>query len=107
MTLRYRPLTLSAFLLAVSVAGASPALAADAQAGKTKAMQCQACHGMDGKAKLPEAPHLAGQNETYLVKALKDYKTGARKDEMMNLMAKPLSDKDIANLAAFYSSLKP
>ncbi len=55
----------------------------------------------------PKAPHLAGQNETYLVKALKDYKTGARKDEMMNLMAKPLTDKDIANLAAFYSGLKP
>ncbi|GAA0837707.1 cytochrome c [Cupriavidus pauculus] len=85
----------------------APALAADAQAGRAKATQCQACHGLDGKSKLPEAPHLAGQVEQYLAKALKDYKSGARKDEMMNMMAKPLSDADIANLAAFYSSLKP
>jgi len=104
---RHGSLTIAAWLgMAMAVAGA-PALAADAQAGKAKALQCQACHGLDGKSKLPEAPHLAGQNETYLVKALKDYKTGARKDEMMNLMAKPLTDKDIANLAAFYSGLKP
>ncbi|RZT31287.1 c-type cytochrome [Cupriavidus agavae] len=86
---------------------AGAAVAADAQAGRAKALQCQACHGMDGKSRLPEAPHLAGQVESYLVKALKAYKTGARKDEQMNLMAKPLSEADIANLAAFYSSLKP
>jgi len=104
---RQGALTIAA-ALGIAVAGVpASASAADAQAGKAKALQCQACHGMDGKSKLPEAPHLAGQNETYLVKALKDYKTGARKDEMMNLMAKPLTDKDIANLAAFYSGLKP
>jgi cytochrome c553 len=104
---RQGALTIAA-ALGIAVAGVpASASAADAQAGKAKAMQCQACHGLDGKSKLPEAPHLAGQNETYLVKALKDYKTGARKDEMMNLMAKPLTDKDIANLAAFYSGLKP
>ncbi|SDD50766.1 Cytochrome c553 [Cupriavidus sp. YR651] len=91
----------------LSAIASAPALAADAQAGRAKALQCQACHGLDGKSKLPEAPHLAGQNEQYLVKALKDYKTGARKDDMMNTMAKPLSDADIANLAAFYSALKP
>ncbi|WP_066740492.1 cytochrome c [Cupriavidus sp. D384] len=91
----------------ILVSASAPALAADAQAGRTKAMQCQTCHGLDGKSKLPEAPNLAGQVEQYLVKALKDYRTGARKDEMMTMMAKPLSDADIANLAAFYSSLKP
>lgn len=98
------PVLLSGWVL---VSASVPALAADAQAGRTKAMQCQACHGLDGKSKLPEAPHLAGQVEQYLVKALKDYKTGARKDEMMTMMARPLSDADIANLAAFYSGLKP
>jgi cytochrome c553 len=56
----------------------SPANAADVAAGRTKAVQCQACHGMDGIAKIPEAPNLAGQNEDYLVKALRDFKSGAR-----------------------------
>nr|WP_315597113.1 cytochrome c [uncultured Cupriavidus sp.] len=96
----------SAAMLLAACATA-PTLAADAQAGRAKAVQCQACHGLDGKSKLPEAPNLGGQVEQYLAKALKDYKTGARKDEMMNMMAKPLTEADIANLAAYYSSLKP
>ncbi|MWL89952.1 MULTISPECIES: cytochrome c [unclassified Cupriavidus] len=98
---------LTGALIVVCLGLPAGAIAADVQAGRAKALQCQTCHGMDGKSKLPEAPHLAGQVESYLVKSLKAYKTGARKDEMMNLMAKPLSDADIANLAAFYSSLKP
>jgi cytochrome c553 len=102
-----RRLRIAALVLAAWAGASAPALAADAQAGRAQAVQCQACHGLDGKSKLPEAPHLAGQVEQYLAKALKDYKTGARKDEMMTMMAKPLSDADIANLAAFYSSLKP
>ncbi len=93
--------------LLLAVCATTPALAADAQAGRAKAVQCQACHGLDGKSKLPEAPNLGGQVEQYLAKALKDYKTGARKDEMMNMIAKPLTEADIANLAAYYSSLKP
>lgn len=60
---------------------------------------------MDGIAKIPEAPNLAGQNEDYLVKALKDFKSGARQNDMMSVVAKPLSDDDIANFAAFYHSL--
>jgi cytochrome c553 len=89
-------------------ASAAPAaLAADVAAGRTKAVQCQACHGLDGISKLPEAPNLAGQNEDYLVKALNDFKTGARKNEMMSTVVKPLSDADIANLAAYYHSLHP
>jgi cytochrome c553 len=85
----------------------STSFAADVKAGRAKAVQCQACHGMDGLAKVPEAPNLAGQNEDYLVKALKDFRSGARQNEMMSVVAKPLSDADIANLAAFYHSLGP
>ena len=86
-----------------AVAGFScMANAADVAKGRAKAIQCQACHGMDGVAKIPEAPNLAGQNEDYLVKALKDFKSGARQNDMMSLVVKPLSDDDIANLAAFY-----
>jgi len=79
--------------------------AADVTAGRAKLVQCQACHGMDGIAKIPEAPNLAGQNEDYLVKALNDFKSGARQNDMMSLVVKPLPDADMANLAAFYHSL--
>jgi cytochrome c553 len=99
---------IAAALVAILAASAAPAAqAADVAAGRTKAVQCQACHGLDGISKLPEAPNLAGQNEDYLVKALNDFKTGARKNEMMSTVVKPLSDADIANLAAFYHSLRP
>jgi cytochrome c553 len=83
-----------------------PAGAADVAAGRRKALQCQACHGLDGLSKLPEAPHLAGQPERYLVKSLEDYRTGARKDEMMALVVKNLSAQDIADLAAYYAAIE-
>lgn len=85
---------------------AVPAWAADLAAGRAKAVQCATCHGANGIATLPEAPNLAGQNEIYLAKALHDYKSGARKDEMMSLMAAGLSDADMENLAAYYQSMK-
>ena len=74
-------------------------------AGRTKARQCAACHGLDGQAKLPEAANLAGQTASYLAIALNDYKSGARKNEMMTLVAPKLTDQDIADLAAYYASL--
>jgi cytochrome c553 len=85
---------------------ACAANAADVAKGRAKAVQCQACHGMDGIAKIPEAPNLAGQNEDYLIKALKDFKSGAGQNDMMSLVVKPLSDDDIADLAAFYHGLR-
>ena len=78
---------------------------ADGQAGKAKAIQCFTCHGADGLSKVPDAPNLAGQNETYLVKALNDYKSGARKHEVMSMMAQNLSATDIAQVAAYFSSI--
>ncbi|GAA0823776.1 cytochrome c [Colwellia sp. D2M02] len=82
------------------------AFAGDAAAGKSKAATCAACHGADGIAAIPMYPNLAGQKEAYLVKQLKDFKAGTRKDPVMAGMAAPLSDTDIADLAAYYSSLK-
>ncbi len=85
---------------------ASPAASAgDVKAGRQKALQCQTCHGLDGEAKLPDAPNLAGQGEIYLAKALKDYRGGARQNEMMSLVARNLTDDDIANLAAYYAAI--
>ncbi|MDR5753353.1 MULTISPECIES: cytochrome c [unclassified Caballeronia] len=95
----------AAVIAACAVSTAGVAFAADVKAGRAKAVQCQACHGIDGLAKIPEAPNLAGQTEEYLVKALNDFKSGARQNDMMTLMAKPLTDADIANLAAYYHSL--
>ena len=82
------------------------AAAGDAKAGRQKALQCQACHGLDGLAKTPDAPHLAGQVEAYLVKSLGDYKTGARKHEMMTLVMQNVSQQDIEDLAAYYASIE-
>lgn len=93
-------------LLAAFTLSATPTFAADPAAGRVKARQCQACHGMDGLSKLAEAPNLRAQVEDYLVKSLHDYKSGARRNEMMTVMAGELSDDDIANLAAYYASLQ-
>jgi cytochrome c553 len=82
------------------------ATAGDVAAGRQKAIHCQACHGLDGLSKLPTAPHLAGQNETRLIKALKDYRSGARQHEVMSIVASSLTDKDINDLAAYYHSLE-
>jgi cytochrome c553 len=81
------------------------AAAQDAAVGRQKALQCQACHGLDGLAKIPGAPHLAGQVRDYLVSAMRDYKTGARKNEMMAIAMREITDDDIEDLAAYYASL--
>ncbi|ALP41147.1 c-type cytochrome [Aeromonas schubertii] len=84
-----------------------PALAADAEAGKAKAVVCAACHGVEGKAMIPGYPHLAGQSAQYTAKQLKAFRDSQRQDSVMAPMAKPLLDADIENLAAWYASLKP
>lgn len=82
------------------------ALAGDVAVGRQKAIHCQACHGMDVLSKLPTAPHLAGQSETHLIKTLKDYRSGARKNEIMSIVASSLTDTDINDLSAYYHSIK-
>lgn len=100
-----RPILTAAALACVLVTLSQATLAGDIKAGRAKATQCQACHGLDGMSKLPEAPNLAGQTEEYLVKALNDFRKGARQNEMMSVVSKTLSDADVANLAAYYNSL--
>ena len=79
-------------------------IAADIEAGKKKAAEvCASCHGVDGNSPAPNFPKIGGQPRTYLEKALKDYKTGERKDPIMAGMAAPLSEDDIENLAFYYS----
>lgn len=107
MTNRLGPRTALLLALALLPLVAASALAAgDAAAGRRKALQCQTCHGLDGLSKLPEAPHIAGQPEPYLIKSMTEYRSGARQNEMMSLVAKELSDQDIADLAAYYASIE-
>ena len=94
---------LSAVALAAS---ANVASAGDVAAGKTKSAMCAGCHGANGISTVPTYPNLAGQKEAYLIVTLKGFRDGTRQNATMNPMAKPLSDADIDNLAAYYSSLK-
>jgi cytochrome c553 len=106
---RHRPSLVRLILSAATFAAAlvaAPGLAADVQAGRAKAQMCSVCHGLNGMATLPEAPNLAGQPASYLAQQLKHYRDGSRRHEIMTLMAKPLSDADIDNLAAWFSSIK-
>ena len=92
--------------LAATVMMASPAFAGDAAAGKGKSMMCSACHGAAGISAAPMYPNLAGQKEAYTVKQLKDFKSGKRNDPTMKGMVASLSETDMADLAAYYASLK-
>ena len=79
--------------------------AGDAAAGKAKSATCSACHGQNGISTNDIWPNLAGQKEGYLVAQLTAFRSGQRVNPMMAPMAAALSDTDIANLAAYYSSL--
>lgn len=100
--------TLSAFVLAAACAFAVPAHAAkgDIAAGKAKSATCAACHGPNGLSTTPGFPILAGQNRDYLYHALKDYKSGKRKNALMAGQVANLSDRDLADLAAFFAVQK-
>jgi cytochrome c553 len=76
----------------------------DAGAGKTKSAACAACHGADGNSVAPNFPKLAGQNAPYLHKQLADFKSGKRVDPTMTGMVAPLSDADMADLAAYFAT---
>ncbi len=79
------------------------AAAANPQAGKEKARVCAACHGADGNSQSADFPRLAGQYYDYLVRALTDYKSGARKNPIMAPQAANLSTRDMEDLAAYFS----
>jgi cytochrome c553 len=85
----------------------SAAQAADAGAGRSRSLGCQACHGSTGVGTAPDIPNLAGQKEGYLRAQLEAFRTKDRKHDLMNAIAAQLSDADIENLAAFWSSLPP
>jgi cytochrome c553 len=86
-----------AFALNLNAAGS-------ADAGKTKAAVCAACHGADGNSASPSFPKLAHQNASYIAAQLNDFKSGKRQNPIMSVQAKSLSAQDIEDLAAYFSS---
>jgi len=90
----------------VLISGGVLAASGDAEAGHKKSQPCQACHGQNGMSVGPDFPNLAGQNEDYIVHVLKHYKNGKRKNPIMQGQVANLSDKDILDLAAYFSSLQ-
>ncbi len=96
----------AAALVAAAALLTAPASAQDVSAGARKAVACQACHGTDGMSRLPEAPNLAGQPVAYLERALRAYRSGERRNEVMSIAAKTLSDSDVRDLAAYFSSIQ-
>src|SRR5258708_34168671 len=103
-TTRVRKLTGVVIVGWLGVAGVAQA-AGDAAAGKAKAAVCAGCHGEKGEGVAPN-PKLAGIAEAELLKALKDFKSGAKSSPIMNGIAATLSDQDMDNFAAYYASLK-
>ncbi len=98
--------------LGLALCASLPGQAADGdpEAGKQKKQMCEGCHGIAGyRTAYPvvySAPKLGGQTAGYIVKALQDYRGGARKHPSMNGVAASLSDQDMADLAAYYTSGK-
>lgn len=100
-------LILAAAMLGGAILSMSAQAAGDAAAGEGKIGTCVACHGTDGQGLAPIYPNLAGQSATYLESSLKAYRDGQRQGGMSALMtpqAQSLSDEDIADIAAYYSS---
>jgi cytochrome c553 len=79
---------------------------AEQQAGRAKAQSCTVCHGPLGVSSMPDTPHIAGQPALYFSAQLRAYRSGARKHEVMAVMAKALTDDDISQLASWFSSFR-
>jgi cytochrome c553 len=95
------------WLLGLLTAATSvPAQGNEVAAGRQKAQMCVACHGALGISSAPDAPHLAGQPPIYTAAQLRAYRSGARRHEVMAVIARPLTDDDISQLAAWYGSIK-
>lgn len=90
-------------LLSTLLMSSAISAAGDIKAGSEKARACQVCHGKGGKSTNPTYPILAGQHAKYIIKQLKAFKSGVRKDPIMNGMAATLSDQDMEDVAAFFA----
>jgi cytochrome c553 len=101
-------MTRMTILIVLAMLGSSAIAGGSAEHGADKAKQvCAPCHGADGDTPLQaEYPRIAGQSQDYLYKALRDYRSGARKNAIMGAQAANLSGQDMQDLAAHFSGLK-
>lgn len=95
-----------ALVFGMAAGTAEAQLSASARAGQVKSQSCMVCHGPIGVSSAPDAPNLAGQPQVYLTSQLRAYRSGGRRHEVMNVIARPLSDQDIDDLAAWYSAIR-
>ena len=106
MRLKSQGLLALGLLSGVVLLSGGVAHARDPIAGKARAAMCITCHGPLGLSQMPNAPHLAGQPAIYLVEQLKNFRSGKRQNEIMSVIAKPLTDAEIDDLAAWYASIQ-
>lgn len=101
-------LRLACLVLVLGLSFGSARADGDVKAGaqKIRTLQCQSCHGKDGLSKLPGAPNLAGQAQDYMIAAISAYRSGERKNDIMNTIAQSLKDADIADVTAYYSAIE-
>jgi len=90
----------------LALASISLPAAADLKAGEKVAQSCVMCHGENGLSTMPGIPSLAGQPDIYLVSQMKQFRDGKRHNEVMNVIAKPLSDADIDNVSAWFAQFE-
>ena len=100
---RTRKLLSAIIISSLSVTGLCAA--GDIEAGRIMSTACGGCHGAQGISIAPNYPNLAGQKEKYLLNAINSYRSGDRNDPTMKAMVATLKDADVANLAAYFSSL--
>jgi cytochrome c553 len=107
MNMRFFPAAARQWLLACALGALAPIALTGAYEEVPVALlgTCVACHGADGIGKAPQYPNLQGQKAPYLEKQLKAFRSGERKDPNMSAMAAPLSDEDIAKLAAYFENV--
>jgi cytochrome c553 len=98
--------TCVAMPLLLALASAAATAAGDVKTGRMRAVMCQACHGVDGMSKVPDAPNIAGQPEAYLATQLQAFKSGTRRNEAMSVVVSSLSDKDIDDVAAYFAAIE-
>ena len=99
--------TVAAVLLLLAAAlPASAQAPGNVQAGREKARACSVCHGQLGLAAAPDAPNLAGQPVAYTITQLRAYRSGLRRHEVMAVIARGLTDEDIADLAGWFNAIR-
>lgn len=101
--MKLQSIALLSVLCSLSASAASPA-EGSVEEGQTKSATCVACHGPNGNSPNPEWPSIAGQHAPYILKQLQAFKSGARQNPLMSPIAMTLSEDDMADLAAYYST---